>query len=367
MKDVFSILLLWPFAAVYGIVVWLRTELYRTGWLKSHSAGVPVISIGNITAGGTGKTPMAIYVAQILMNSGVLVAVLSRGYKRKAESGKRKTKTLVVSDGVSIKCSVEEAGDEPHLIAKRLLHSDEKCRTHNTECKTIPGTIVIVGKDRAASAKKAVALGAQAIILDDGFQHWRLARDLDIVLLDSERPFGNGWALPAGRLREPKSALRRASAVVLTRCTSEGIQNTEVGILNEGKPAFYTRHIVTGLTRWPSDESSNPAGLKGKCTLLFSGIARPELFERSIKGLGLDFSGHIAFGDHHNFDGADLDRIATAAKSCEAVITTEKDAVRLPASWDPGKPVYILRIGIEFVKDADTFEQLILSTVRKTA
>jgi tetraacyldisaccharide 4'-kinase len=314
-----------------------------------------VISIGNIAAGGTGKTPMAIHVAQLLLNNGVRAAVLSRGYRR-ARTGGGDGKTTIVSDGVSLKCPAVEAGDEAYLMASRLLGSTER-----------PGTMVIVGRDRVAGASKAVELGAQAIVLDDGFQHRRLARDLDLVLLDAERPFGNGWLLPAGRLREPKSALRRASAIVLTRCAPGGVQDGGIGWLERGKPFFCTRHAAAGLRSWPSGKACDAGGFKGKRLLLFSGIARPDSFARIIRDLGLDCGEQLSFGDHHNYRRSDLGRIEGAARSCDAVVTTEKDAVRLPEGWDAGRPLYVLRIGIELVKGADRFERMILSVVQKPA
>lgn len=350
MKGLPSVLLLWPLAAVFGAVVRLRTGFYRLGWLRSHAAGVPVISIGNIAAGGTGKTPMAIHVAQILLRHDVRVAILSRGYKRNT----RRTgpDTLVVSDGVMLNCPADEAGDEPYLIAARLLGSAGR-----------PGAMVIVGRDRVAGARRAVEAGAQAIVLDDGFQHLRLRRDLDIVLLDAERPLGNGWLLPAGRLREPARALVRASALVLTRAAAAGRPDGS-GLPAAGRPVFSARHTPAGLFRWRSNTATDPAELAGKRVLLFSGIARPDSFERSVGELGIDRCGHLRFGDHHGYSGADLGRIAAAAACCDALVTTEKDAVRLPLTWGPGRPLYVLRVGIELVKDADTFESMILSAVR---
>ncbi|MCU0606059.1 MAG: tetraacyldisaccharide 4'-kinase [Candidatus Edwardsbacteria bacterium] len=353
MKVQLPILFLWPLAAVYGAVVRFRTEFYRRGWLRAHATGIPVISIGNITAGGTGKTPMAIHVAQLLLRRGLRVAVLSRGYKRTIRNPK--SNILVVSDGVSMRCAVDQAGDEPYLMASRLLGSAQK-----------PGAFVIVGKDRVAGAKMAVELGAQAIVLDDGFQHLRLRRDLDIVLLDAGRPLGSGWLLPAGRLREPAGALGRASALVFTRAVAAG-RPTGSDRLAAGKPAFASRHVPAGLFRWRSNTATDPAELAGKRVLLFSGIARPESFERSAGELGVDSCGHLRFGDHHGYSDADLGRIAAAASSGDALVTTEKDAVRLPLTWGPGKPLYVLRIGIEFVKDAERFEQLVLSAVGKSA
>jgi tetraacyldisaccharide 4'-kinase len=347
--DLIKILLLWPFSLLYGLIMELRASGYKKGLIRSYNSPVPVISIGNIVAGGTGKTPMAIYVARILMDKGVRVALLSRGYKRK----NHKSKSLVVSDGLSIWCPPEEAGDEPFLLASRLLGTKEK-----------PGAMVIVGQDRATAAKKAVKLGAQAVILDDGFQHLRLKRDLDIVLLDRQRPFDNGWLLPAGMLREPKSALRRAEAIVLTRCKNE---TAKFEIRNSKTELFKTRH----KTGWPYDFRGGPTPnfekLKKSKIILFSGIARPESFEQNVRQAGLSYLSHLKYPDHHHYSRSQLKQIAKKAEECDLLLTTEKDAFRLPSDIDLGKPLFVLPVEIEFLDDGQKqkFEQRVLDKVKK--
>ena len=335
--DFIKILLLWPFSLFYWLVVELRPFGYKNGLIRSHKAAVPVISIGNIVAGGTGKTPMAIYVAQILMGHGLRTAVLSRGYRRKSKTKNQRSKSLVVSDGISILCQADEAGDEPFLMASRLLGTEEK-----------PGAMVIVGQDRAAGAGKAVEMGAQVIVLDDGFQHLRLKRDLDIVLLDGQRPYGNGWLLPAGMLREPVSALGRAGAIVLTRHKN---LNTEYRIQNSAAAMFKTFHKAGQPYRFADRSAPGLEALKRSRIILFSGIARPESFEQSVRQAGLSFSSHIKYPDHHHYTRDNLTQIAGKAQGCDYLLTTEKDAVKLPPGIDLGKPLLVLPVEMEFMDE----------------
>lgn len=392
--DIIKILLLWPFSLLYWLIVEMRTFGYKNGLIRSHKASIPVISIGNIAAGGTGKTPMAIYIAQLLMDKGRQVAVLSRGYKRKTTlrqcsgqesshrcSGvpllrqKRKINPLVVSDGLSVLCLADEAGDEPFLMASRLLGTKEK-----------PGALVIVGKDRVAGAEKAVELGAQVIILDDGFQHLRLKRDLDIVLLDNQKPYDNGWLLPAGMLRESKSALRRSEVIALTRCGAEK-QKAESRRQKINPSAEFTLRITEGLrarmqnakctifeTRHKTGQPygfgdrSTPGreALKNSRVLLFSGIARPESFEQSVRQAGLSFTTHLKYPDHHHYSQDQLKQIAGKAQGCDYLLTTEKDAVKLPPDTDLGKPLFVLPVEIEFLDEAQQqrFERIVLDKVK---
>ena len=351
--DVIKILLLWPFSLLYWLSMKLRTAAYKTGLIRMHKAPVPVISIGNIVAGGTGKTPMTIHVARILMDKGVRVAVLSRGYKRKSKRKDQKSNSLVVSEGLSLMSSVDEAGDEPYLMAMRLLGTIEK-----------PGAMVIVGQDRVAGAEKAVELGAQVIILDDGFQHLRLERDLDIVLLDGQRPYGNGWLLPAGMLREPRSALRRADAIVFTRCNNEKSK-----IKNQKSKAvvFETRHKTGRPYGFADGFTPAPEKLKDSRILLFSGIARPESFEQSVREAGLSFAVHLKYPDHHHYSQDQLNQIAGKAQGCDYLLTTEKDMVKLPSGIDLGKPLFVLPVEIAFMDEAQQprFNQLVLDRVKQ--
>lgn len=350
--DITKIAILWPFSLLYGLIMELRAAAYRTGLFRSHKAAVPVISIGNIVAGGTGKTPVAIYVAQILIAQGLRTAVLSRGYKRKAKSREQKKNIQVVSDGISILCLADEAGDEPFLMAWQLLGTKEK-----------PGAMVIVGRDRAAGAEKAEVLGAQVIILDDGFQHLRLQRDLDIVLLDSQRPYDNGWLLPAGMLRERRSALARADAIVLTRCNN---LNAEFRMKNSKAAMFKTRHKAGLPHGFAESLSADMDKLKKARIILFSGIARPESFEQSVRQAGLSFIAHIKYPDHHHYSPDHLKEIAKKADGCDYLLTTEKDAVRLPPGTDLGRPLLVLPVEIEFLDEPQKliFDKLMLDRVK---
>ncbi|MBI4726731.1 tetraacyldisaccharide 4'-kinase [candidate division TA06 bacterium] len=355
--DFIKILLLWPFSLMYGMVLLVRRAFYLFGFAKIQQAGIPVISVGNIAAGGTGKTPFAICLSQMLMNRGLTVAVISRGYKRRV--GTAGSGITVVSDGLNVKCTTAEAGDEPFLMASRLLGTKEK-----------PGALVIVGKDRAAGAKKAVELGAQVIILDDGFQHLRLKRDLDIVLLDSQRPFDNGWLLPAGRLREPKSALRRAEVIALTRCGAEKqkAESRRRKIKNKSGKAeiFETRHRTGQPYGFVDRSAPDREMLKNTRILLFSGIARPESFEQSVRQAGLSFTTHLKYSDHHHYSQDQLKQIAGKARGYDFLFTTEKDTVRLPPDIDFGKPLFVLPVEIEFLDEdqKQKFEQIVLDKVK---
>jgi tetraacyldisaccharide 4'-kinase len=343
--EIIKIIFLWPFSLIYWVVTELRAYAYKIGLFRSHKASVPVISIGNIVAGGTGKTPMTIYVAQILLDKGMKVAVLSRGYKRKSKRKEQKSNTLVVSDGLSILCPLEEAGDEPFLMASRLLGTKEK-----------PGAMVIVGKDRVAGAEKAVELGAQVIILDDGFQHLRLKRDLDIVLLDSQKPYDNGWLLPAGMLREPK-------VMVLTRCT-EIISNFKFQISKS--VIFNTQHKIGRFFGFADRQAADIEKLKSSRILLFSGIARPESFEQSVIEAGLSYISHFKFSDHYRYSPNQLKQIAKKAEDCDFLLTTEKDAVKLPPGLDLGKPLFVLPVEMDFMDEAQQqrFAQILLDKVK---
>lgn len=205
-----------PAALAYGLLQRLRAALYRSGFVASRRLPRPVVSIGNIAAGGTGKTPVTAHIARLLIGQGLSVAVLSRGY-----GGTLEGRCAVVSDGTSMLMTAEECGDEPYLLAS-----------------TMPGLIVVIGPDRYQAGCLALErLNVDIFLLDDGFQHLRLQRDLDILLLDCAKPFGNGWTLPAGLLREPPAAVRRADLIIRTRCPEVDIPPVAVGI-----PTISSRH-----------------------------------------------------------------------------------------------------------------------------
>ena len=321
-----KVLLLGPFSTIYGLATFVRNGLYHLGLITVARAPLPVISVGNLTAGGTGKTPLCILLAEILSARGRRPAVLSRGYRRLRNSAE----PLLVSDGRTILCPVEESGDEPALMARRLL----RC-----------GARVIVGRDRLRSAEMAHDLGADVAILDDGFQHRRIFRNLDILLLDYCRPWDNGWPLPAGMLREWPSSLKRADILILTRAKRAEVPSGVSGRLNPGTPIFFAQHRAIALIDWEHWQMGNwpEKGLRvDGPVLLFSGIARPDSFREMARDLGLEVSRHLVFPDHHHYRCWDLDNIERAASGLAAVVTTEKDAVRLPASWHPGVRTMVL-------------------------
>lgn len=275
-------------AVLFGAVARVRGHAYDEGWLGATKVDIPVISVGNVAVGGTGKTPFTILLAARLADR--RVAVLSRGYRRRDTS-----EDLVVVDAET---PVDACGDEPRLIANAT------------------DATVVVCADRVRGAKEAIARGAEVILLDDGFQHRRLARDVDLVLVDAKKPFGNGRLLPAGPLREPPAALRRATAIVVNH-------GDEVGPIDPALDAFSRIEVVV--------EATPSVAIEGKKVALLSGIARPERFESTVRRLGAEVVHVEALGDHAWFDRTVLTSFtrAASAASADVLLTTEKDRVRM--------------------------------------
>ena len=300
------------FSLVYGAAVRMRMMAYPSE--KKKSLPGFVVSVGNITSGGTGKTPAAIMIAQWAASEGFHPAVLSRGY-----GGKRKQAVVEVSDGKNLLALPEEAGDEPYLMAKKL-----------------PGIPVIVSPSRFHAGLLAHRKhGADFFILDDGFQHIHLKRDFDLVLMDSRRPFGNGRLLPWGPLREPVRHLSRADAFVLTRAdaVSENATRAEEEFLRGKfqKPVFLSKHIPEKIVFPHEDKEYNVGFLKGKRVTAFAGLARPDAFRETLSGLGAEVLSFKAFKDHHVYAPGQL-RLLSREKSrtgADCLITTEKDWVRI--------------------------------------
>lgn len=316
--------LLLPLAPLYAAVVRLRAAAYRRGILKSQRATVPVISVGNLTFGGTGKTPMVAALVRDLVARGRRPAVLTRGYGRRG----RGALTLVGPDaGVP----AEIAGDEPLVLSAAL-----------------PGVPVVVDSDRARGTARAAAGGSDVVVMDDGFQHLALERDLDIVLVDAGDPWGGGRVPPSGRLREPLGALRRASAVVVTKLPADGWEGVLAKIsaraerLAPGLAVMGARLVPSGLAS--PDGITEPGALKGRRVLAFAGLGRPEGFLDTLEEVGAELAGFLPFRDHHRYSEADVARVIEEARRLDALpVTTAKDGVKLPAE----APVAVLDVRME--------------------
>lgn len=331
-----------PGRAVLGGLGALES-LYRKGVLAKRAkeekravhAGIPVISVGNITAGGTGKTPCIVTLAELLLERGRHPAILTRGYR-----GGLEKKGGIVSNRERILVSQKEAGDEPYMMAMKL-----------------PGVPVIAGRERVVSAAAAKALGADVLLLDDGFQYWRLARDLDVVLLDCTNPFGGGHLLPRGLLREPMDALYRAGLFILTK--ADQVEVEEMSRIKEtlhtwapDTPVITSGHqpsVLTALGDWPGKGETLPSGTP---VVLLSGIGNPGAFRRTAEDAGLVVNASVSLPDHHAYDEGDLSRAEEAARQsgAKAIVITEKDAVKIKENlrWkDRRYPLFVL--GIELV------------------
>jgi len=335
---------------IYELGVNIKLGLYKAGLLQQHRLACRVISLGNITVGGTGKTPTAQRLAAIIRDMGHRVVILNRGYR----AGWRGQVGLV-SDGRRIYMSVSEAGDEAFLLAKNL-----------------PGVAVVIGKNRTVTGDYAVAnLKADFIILDDGYQHWQLARDLDVVLIDSINVFGNNFLLPRGTLREPLTHLDRADAFLLTRAdqASDDVRD----VIRETLGRYNDRALVVESVHSPRcfieieewykgvrPETIALEAIRGQKVLAFSALGNPTSFEQSIANLGAELVEAVRYPDHHDYTMAEMQHIMLQAVDREvyALVTSEKDAVKIPSEFihsDRPLPVYVLGIEVRFV---DGYQEL---------
>jgi tetraacyldisaccharide 4'-kinase len=306
--------------------------------------GVPVLSIGNITCGGTGKTPMTIEIGKKLLAAGLKVGILSRGYKRQSTEP-----VVIVSDGCGKFASVEEAGDEPLLIA------------HN-----LPEAVVIVGRDRRATGSLAASsfFGCQIILLDDGMQHLPLYRDADIVLIDYNDDLSINSLLPAGRLREPLSSLRRASTIVVTKVPSPVDEDKLEKLLSTVK--HYAPEAAVNLSRLVPNQLISFTGeerplsrLKNARIAVFSGLAKPENFRETLAACGAQIVKEFRYADHYWYNESDISSLNKAAASVDLIVTTEKDLVRLHSysalcaltgkgAGNLAKKLYALQVKVEW-------------------
>ncbi|MHB8138191.1 MAG: tetraacyldisaccharide 4'-kinase [Smithellaceae bacterium] len=333
--------ILYTCSLLYRLIVDLRNQLYDRQILKSVKLPCPVISVGNITVGGTGKTPCVIGLAQMLQKRGFKSAVISRGY-----GGKSPKTVNIVSDGKSILLGVEDAGDEPLLIARSL-----------------PGVPVITGAKRKITGQAAIdRFGCDVLICDDAFQHRQIVRDIDIVLLDADKPLGNGHLLPRGRLREPVTSIHRASCLIITRSDDTGTLQPDIARIAETSaiPIFRATHIFTEMVG-PDEMRLPPEEMRGKKVCAFCGIAKPASFKKLLLEAETDILSFIEFSDHYAYDHYDLEKLKKHFMTLGADywITTEKDAMRLAAYPDFLKTLCVLRMEMRIKPSEPSFEHFI--------
>ena len=325
---------------VFRAVAGVRGALYDASLLPATRAAVPVISVGNLAVGGAGKTPVVLSLAARLLAAGRRPAVLSRGH------GSARIDDRVVADGAALLLDATAGGDEPVLLARRL-----------------PGLRVLCGPDRARMAPRAVATGADVLLLDDGFQHRRLRRDLDVVVLDAANPWGNGHCLPAGPNREPRSALRRAGLVWLThadRATPAALEELrQIAVRTTGRAPVESRHAPISLSDGRLHDDLPLASLAGRRVALLVAVAKPGSVARTVEDLGASVIATHAFPDHHRFSAGEVaDALDGAARAgAEFIVTTEKDAVRLPEAMAGDPRLRVLRIEVELLRGGDVLAE----------
>jgi tetraacyldisaccharide 4'-kinase len=323
----------------YGGAVRARALFYSLGLFKTKTLRCPVISVGNITVGGTGKTPLVMALAKGLMTKGIAVAILSRGYKR------TKTSESVVSDGKTIFLSLEESGDEPFLMAKAC-----------------PGTPILVGENRFLNGRIALQrFGVKGLILDDGYQHLPLNRNINILLINSHIGFGDRHLLPRGILREPLSQLRRADLFLLTKAEDpETYQPLEKEIfeIHPGAQIFHSHYEPVSLVG-PQDEQEELNSLKGKKILALSGIAHPNDFSSMLRKYGMKIVRKAIFPDHHLYTKKDLSYIEKKMTGVDSIVTTEKDMVKLRILNIDHLPIRALRIQMKIWEEEVFFKRII--------
>lgn len=329
------------FSPVYSLVMRGRAFLYRRNiFLHAHRLTVPVISIGNLTMGGTGKTPMVRYVTRVLLQRGLHPAIVSRGY-----GGQGGGKVNIVADGTKTLLPPEIAGDEPFMLAEAL-----------------PGVPVLTGPERARVARHAIErFGVSCIVMDDGFQHLALHRDLDLVLFSARTLLGNGWVFPGGELREPLSALARAHGFVIT-----GVDNSNRAVVAnfqrwlQGRfpetPIFKGEYLPAGIWRSGQNQGGTLDEVRNMRLFGFAGIANPDSFRQTLRQEGFALTGFKGFRDHHAYTGQDVAELVSAARAsgAQALIATEKDFVKLRPYFGEF-PILALTIGLRMDERFDRF------------
>ena len=332
-----------PLSLLYGAVTRTRLSLYRRGTFQTTKLDRPVISIGNITTGGTGKTPLVECVAKTIATRGKKVCILTRGYGRKDPHLQ-----VIVSDGYGVLASPVEAGDEPYLLATRLAGL----------------SAVISSADRIAAAREAIKdFGSECFVLDDGFQHLRLARDLNIVTIDATNPWGGGRLLPHGRLRESMDGMSRADCVVLTRCDlvrSVDDLREDVLRLTGGKPVFQSQMRMVRVA--PLKNGGAPLSAPARVGA-FCAVGNPGSFFESLRRAGFEIAIEKSFPDHHVYSQEEIDAVIHSASTvgADVLVTTAKDAVKLK-TLAFSIPCYVAEIEIAIENAAGFTKMLIQAT-----
>jgi len=349
---------LWLLSGVYRLVVRWRLWWFETRLGSVYALGCLVISVGNLTVGGTGKTPVVELFARELTRRGRKVAVLSRGYKSQPPPFPQQLldrfrplelrhPPRVVSDGRSLLLDSEMAGDEPFMLASNLKD-----------------VLVLVDKDRVKSGLHAIRkFGCDTLLLDDGLQFLRLKERLDIVLVDSESPFANRHLLPRGLLREPPEQLRRAHIIFITKCDGRDLTELRAELRRYNKHAEFVEcaHKPLHLEEIFTHEVAPLSFLKELRVGTISGIAKPESFEDGLRKLGVELIYSRRFADHHRFSEGEIAKMfeRSKARGARAVITTEKDSVRFPRLGKRPLPVYFLRVEIDIIRGHDAFNRCV--------
>lgn len=329
-----------PFSALYSLATRLRLAAYRRRLLSVSKLDALVISVGNITSGGTGKTPLVEWVCRALADEGKRVCVLTRGYRRQNPN-----QQLVVSDGHKVLANVAAAGDEPSLLARNLLGI----------------AAVICNANRSEAGQWAIKkLQSEVFVLDDGFQHLQLARDLNIVTIDATNPWGGGL-LPVGQRREPLSGLIRGDCFVLTRTDERADTSPITADLQKlvgQRPVFRSRMIATGLRRLGGETIDQVSSIQ-KPVAAFCGVGNPQSFFDHLRREGFEVAVEHAFPDHHTYQQVDVDRIVAEAvtKGAGGILTTAKDAVKLSALHFE-LPCYVLEIRISIEEEAQLIRMI---------
>ncbi len=340
----------WPLRVLafpYGLVVGARAALYEQGWLSQRRLPCRVVSVGNLTVGGTGKTPVVIAIVEWLQARGRRVAVLSRGYRRVSRSPQ-----LLVSDGKTILATPAEGGDEPCLIARRC-----------------PGAVVAVGADRYRLGRWVLdRFPVDCAVLDDGFQHRALHRDVDLLLMDASDPTGIQSLLPAGRLREPLSAAARASLLVLTRADDPGAGEVLAKVqdaVGRSLPSVSVHFKPEAIVHVRTGAMQDLQSLAGRSAVMFSGIANPASFRTILVREGVRILDELMFSDHHDYRPADVQAVRELASrsGVDLIVTTEKDAVKVASLVRPDEPFWAVRLGTVIMQGRERLERLIFGGI----